>query len=464
MTRWVDDPSGPKSTWVWTLIYGSIPFVGWLIWLVIFWPGMMTVDSVWQWHQLEDGALDDWHPFAYTVAIGLMRGVVDHPALPLGIFMVGGALVIGRFAVWTAIRGRSKGQVLASMALILVLPASSLIPVVLWKDVVFGFSILALTLIIWRVEDTGGNWLDRWQNLMTLGVSSLIVWLTRHNGWPVVVGLMVVLMVAHRDKWRRVVPTALSVAVVASLVTGPIAGMLDVRPSGQPGAILGHRVAMHLAAGTPFAESEIAFLNTIKPLEEGWPYWCRSVVPFLYGPDGVNEGALAAEADRLLPLVVDLTLRHPRAELRHLGCSTRLLWQPSDIPGATFFLGLTFVDGSINYIDNIRPDTPVEATSFPGAVMGVYEVVEWLPDWLIRPAIPMYLLISALGFAAFRRRARRVLLLGVPAGLNTLVLVPFTISQDVRFQFGVIIVAVVLVPALVTVAPAEEPTERLLEW
>ncbi|HLF43288.1 MAG TPA: hypothetical protein VJA46_07155 [Acidimicrobiia bacterium] len=453
-----------RDRWLDSLRFSAIPFIGWTLGLILFWPGMMTIDSVWQWHQLDDVGLDNWHPFFYAVVLGLLRRVADTPALPLLLTMVVGSLLIGRFAAWTTWQGRSSAAAWSSLLLILLVPATALIPIVLWKDVVYGLGLFGLTLIIWRIEETEGSWLGRWSNVGALVVSLLTLWLCRHNGWPVVIVILTALFVFHRQRWRRLVLTAATVIGLATLVTGPFAAQLDVAPSQLTGVILAHRVAMHIARGTPLTGEEREYLESIKSLDSEWPYSCSSIVPTYTPPNGLDPSLLESEVPRLRSLVLDLTMRHPRAELRHIICSSRLLWSPVDPESSTFFLGLSRVGGEINYIDDFGADTPVEASPVPRLVSVAYDVVRSLPEWLIRPALYMYLLVGALVFAAVRRRTYRVYLIGLPVMLNTLLLIPFTISQDVRFQFGLILTAVAWVPALFTVARSRGDSARLLEW
>ena len=363
-----EDRLDGTTRWLLTLRYAAIPFVGWVVLLIVFWPGMMTIDSVWQWHQLDDVGLNNWHPFTYALLLGLLRRVVDTPALPLVLTIAAASLLLGRFAAWTVRRGRRPIATGLWLLLILLVPATALMPLVLWKDIVYGIALFGLTLIFWRIEDSDGSWLDRWANVGLLATSCLTLWLMRHNGWPVVVAILVTLLVLHRQRWRQLVSATVAVSALALLVTVPLASVLDVAPSHLPDVVLVHRVAMHIASGTPLTAEEREYLATIRSLDSDWPYSCSSIVPTFTPPNGFDPVELDGDTSRLASLVWTLTLRNPRAEIRHIVCSSQLLWRPGDPTGSTFFLGWSRVGDEINYIDDFAANTPVEASPAPRVV------------------------------------------------------------------------------------------------
>ena len=59
------------------LYFAALPMAVWTSLVVVFWPGMMNPDSVSQWRQVENGVLQDWHPYPVNVAWGLLQKIVD---------------------------------------------------------------------------------------------------------------------------------------------------------------------------------------------------------------------------------------------------------------------------------------------------------------------------------------------------------------------------------------------------
>ena len=110
-------------------------------------------------------------------------------------------------------------------------------------------------------------------------------------------------------------------------------------------------------------------------------------------------------------------------------------------------------------------DMPTEDPGSPRATARIYDIVmRDLPIWVIRPAVYLYTFLLAIAFAARRSRSPGILRITAPATLQSLALAALTLTQDVRFQYGVILTTVVFVPALLTVrrslSPEDEPPLR----
>jgi hypothetical protein len=462
----VAEPATAAGRWRLTLLLGSVPFVGWLALHLLFWPGLMNPDMGIQWFELERTGLDDWHPYVVSVAVGVLRHVVDSPALPVLLQVTGASLLVGRIAAWTVWRGRSPWVAGATLVLLPLIPATGLFTVTLWKDAAFGIALLGLALIVWRIEDTDGRWLAQPQNVALATVTMAGVWLTRHNGWPIVIGTVVIMLVAHRRWWRPLGVAAGAAVLVALFVQLPLAGVLDVRANRQPSIVYVQHIANHVNRGTDLTRSDRKVLSTVFPLDRTWPYDCHSIQPTWSGPQAIPLRRFTHKSGELRSVLIDLALRNPAAELDHLACASEIVWKPWARDGETYFLEWSDTAGYVDYILRFYDDTPSEDPASPRAIARIYHtVVDRFPVWVLRPALYLYALFGAIAFAAWRRRSWGVARLAVPALLASIVLAALTLVQDVRFQYGVILTAVVLVPALVTVAARRDADDDApLRW
>ena len=449
----VAEPAGTRDRWELTLLLASVPFAGSLALHLLFWPGLMNPDMAVQWFELDRTGLDDWHPYLTSVVVGGLRHLVDSPALPVLLQVTGASLLVGRLAAWTVWRGRSPWVAAATLALLPLIPVTGLFTVTLWKDTAFGLALLGLALVVWRVEDTDGRWLEQPRNVALAVLTMSGLWLTRHNGWPVVVGTLVVLLVAHRRCWKPIGAAAGATVVVALLVQLPLADALDVRANRVSSIVYVQHIANHVNRGTELTRADRRLLSGIYPLDRTWPYDCHSIQPTWSGRGAIPLQRFSAKAGELRSLAIDLALRNPGAELDHLACSSTLVWKPWADGDETYLLEWSDTARHIDYIPRIYDDSPPEDPASPRAIARVYDVVvDELPMWLLRPAIYLYALIGAIAFAAWRRRSWGVVRIAVPAIVASVVLAALNLVQDVRFQYGVILTAVVLVPALLTVA------------
>jgi hypothetical protein len=365
--------------------------------------------------------------------------------------------------VW---RGRSPWIAGTLLVLLPVLPPTGLFTVTLWKDTPFGIALLALALVVWRIEDTRAEWLREPRNIVLAVATAIGLLLSRHNAWPILLATLVVLLLAHRAMWRRFALVAGASLGVVLLVQLPLAALLDVRASRVQSIVYVQHLANHVNRGTELEPSERRLLRSVYPLDRTWPYSCHSIQPTWSGPAGIPLPRFTDKSAELRSLVLELALRDPDAELDHLACASELVWNPGDDDQATYFLEWSNASGNVDYIPRIADDSPTEQSASPRAINRIYDVVtDVLPIWVIRPALYLYAFVLATAFAFWRRRSWGIVWIAVPALAQSLTLAALTLVQDVRFQYGVMLTAVVMVPALLTVARRSTPDDAVpLRW
>ncbi|MFT6393210.1 MAG: hypothetical protein ACJA14_002739, partial [Ilumatobacter sp.] len=184
--------------------FGAFPVAVWCTWLVILWPGMVNPDATSQIIDNKRGLLSDWHPYPVTLAFTLANDIGGGPWLMLLIMASATALCTGLACTWAVRAGARRPLAYATGALVALAPITSIMTVSLWKDVVMGIGVLAFTLAIWRLSETNSR--DRPINRRVLGfaiIAGLAVWLSRHNGFPIVLAPMFTLLLL-RPAARRI--------------------------------------------------------------------------------------------------------------------------------------------------------------------------------------------------------------------------------------------------------------------
>ncbi|MEI8000306.1 MAG: hypothetical protein WCI50_03050 [Actinomycetes bacterium] len=460
---------GGVASWQLTWRLASIPLVGWIGLLILFWPGPMNPDALSQWFQVSDHVLTDWHPYLLALWFAFTRQIVDAPWLPILLLAVAASLLVGRIGAWAVARGRSVRATAWSSLLLLVVPATAFQTVTLWKDSYYGVALLAFVLCLWRIEDTRGTWLASWRNVAVLVLVAAGTWLVRHNGFPVVVGGLAIVALALRHWWRRFVIVGAAVVVIVGFVQVPLAKVLDVGPNPVGDIVLVQHLAMHLHDGVALTSSERRFLDRIKPVDQPWPYDCSSIQPTWSGPDAVPIDRFQGKTAQLLRTLVDLAWRDKVAEVRHIVCSSKIVWQPWPGGTQTYFMEWYDNGGRVQYLPVWLQRSPMEDPPSAGLVEVVYRAFTHVPGVLVRPAVYLYLLMIAAGWAVRRRRSWAPVRIVAPVIIQSIVLVFVSLVQDVRFQYGVILVAVVFVPMLASVRRRDphgpdDPDEPVLVW
>ena len=194
----IENPQNPVF-----LKYFLIMVLVWGIFLLAFYPGMMSADSFNQWKQILTGVYNDHHPVFHTLTIWLVTRLAFTPtsvAVAQILFLAFVAanwfaflenIRIPRWAIWTAVSFFALSPVNGTMVN------------TLWKDVPFSVSVLALSLFLAKIVFSGGQWIQSWKTKILLGVVSALVLLFRHDGLPLGVGTLAALFVFYPRSWKN---------------------------------------------------------------------------------------------------------------------------------------------------------------------------------------------------------------------------------------------------------------------
>jgi hypothetical protein len=460
-------PSPPEASRRAWLIYAALCGACWTFWLLVFWPGLMSPDSAEQWGQMATGKLDDWHPAFGTLTYWLLTRAWLSPAAVGLTQIVALSLTVGWGLARIRQLGTPPGIVNLACAVLALSPVNGTMIITLWKDVPYGICLLALSLLILEIVLTRGAWLERRGRWALLGSLAALVALYRHNGFAAAFGTLAVLLAAYPWRWRPLAGALLVAVGIWLGVRGPLYDRLGVTP--QPvmkylPAI--HHAAAHVAAGTFLEEDEREFLESIHTLADGWRYdpYCIDSTIFR---GGFNWQRVQDQPDRFMKVFWSLARRNPRVNTEHVVRSSSLIWRVWPPSGEYLFatyLGIkdggqvitiatttTLRSGKVVAMHEVYPEVsfPVPASRLPGAQLPLAVCVRasqgrgWF--WLIwQPALYLYLLLGGIVIALCRSGWWRYALVLTPVLLHTLLMVPATLAQDVRYQYPVYLVSLVL--------------------
>jgi hypothetical protein len=436
----------------WTWLGYALPSLAvWTICLLVFYPGLMTADSIDQWGQFVTWHLDDAHPVFHTLTNWFLTRLWLSPAAVALAQLIAQSLLVGwglsRLQQW-GVRRWHLWMIALSSAF---WPVCALTVITLWKDVPYGIAVLALTLCVMEIVCTRGEWL-RWRwAWVILGVVAAFVALFRHNGISAALCMLVILILAYRELWRNLVLALLLMVILCVGIQGPLYDALGAtRQNWVPLLPLIHQVAAEVASRPALSDQEEQYLSQIRPLGDNWRYSCYSIDPTIW--DGhFTMGVIDADPRRFVNQWWSLALRQPSVAIAHIVCSSALVWQITQ--GQSSFLNATALwidhgrvatlpDNSYGiHAQSLLPQVePLLATSLIssfGAGLG----------WLIwRPALYLYLALASVGVAAIRQKSCKYLLIALPVVIQSATLLFATISQDVRYQYPVYLVVLVLIP------------------
>ena len=436
----------------------SPPFVGlwvaifacWIPYLVIFYPGCTSYDSMIEIKaMLGEMPLSNHHPIIHqwTIAPFLLIGqAVD--SIEIGIMLYH----LFQMAVMSAIFAAALYE-LAQCGTALWLRSAFFVwyalhtvnafySITMWKDVIFGgITLLLIIQLIRLCEQTEKKGFGPW---LMLGVTLFLFCLYRNNGYYAFLFGIPFFILSNRRKYKQLLAIGLAVFVAVNAYQMFIFNVLGVQKSkiGESLSVPLQQVARVIRYyHSNLTEEEIDALEEIFPsIEEVSNSYAPHIsdpVKELFRSEVFNENP-----QKYIKVWLELGLRHPLVYLDAFLYQGHGYWYPN-----TPYWTVLYFSAENNF------DMKIEATEAVKTLRSLHDRLEVHPiiGWLYRPATYVWLVLIACGLLLCKRRALlltpMLFLLGL--WLTTLLSPVFA---EYRYLYGVSVCA----PYLLGVAQAAE--------
>lgn len=428
--------------WLW---YAIPALLVWSFTLLVYWPGILTPDSLSHWYQIHSGNYNDWHSVFYSVTMWLLTRLVDHPAIvafaQIIFLSLSFAWGLGELQKWGV-----KPVYLWSIAGINALAFQNAATVIsLWKDVPYSICLLLVFILSLKVVRSKGEWLLSRANLIGAIAIMTGLLLFRKNGLFVFIGVLVLWAIIYRKTWKKALIVLVISMVLSQGFNALSTPLLNVQVnSGKGISILLHHIIAHVDNETPMTAVQEAHLDQILPLED-WVYKCSTVDTVIWNKD-VNLHYYQTHLDETTAIFFDTLKADPMVNIRHQICASEVVWRllPTDASytnnfshrgGDDIFTWITDNDFGID-----------EAYLMPGASYALTTYYYWTIEHTIpyvlswRPAFYLYFSLLGIGLFVWKWGKREVLLLAAPILLQSGTLMAINLAQDFRYQFGVVLI------------------------
>jgi hypothetical protein len=462
-----EDPSDPTSAphvaavsvgrWAW-LAFGLPPALAWSVYLLAFWPGVMSSDSLDQWGQILTGVYNDWHPVFHTLTMWLLTRLVESPAIVAATQIAVLSGVVGWALASMRRIGMSHRLAWTISGVVALLPANGITVITLWKDIPYAIGVLALGVILLLEVDRRHSLLDRRGGWAVIGAVAALVTLYHHAGIAVAATTLAALGLLTRR--RAVIGSALLTIALIGLIQGGLYRLITISDAEHPGinAVVIHHLGAHLAAGTPLTPTEETQISQLIPIPDTDWYDCQTVNPFIFDPRFRVE-AMHAQAAEARALWATLLIRNPTVDLDHLICSSSFVWRIRRFPGDYGYVSglLRGREGQpVTIVENefgleLAPVTPQLTSPLTQMIVGSHQPATAWIGW--RAAIGLYLLIAGAAIATLRSSDRRHWAVLTPTLTIALILVVTAPSQSFRYAYPIYLSALILTPHLLLNIP-----------
>jgi hypothetical protein len=440
--------SAQAGRYAW-LLYAIPMLVIWGIYLLAFWPGMMNVDAFVQWGQGLRGSYNDWHPAIHTLLIHILNSIWYSPAVVAIVQIIIASLITARGLGCFVEHGGARPVAWLFSGVMAILPTNGATIISLWKDTPYSIALLGLTVVVFMIVLSEGDWLNKHWNWLWLTLAGLASLLFRHNGIPVVAVVMLLLLIFYTAQRKPVLLSILTMGLLYWGIRGPLYSAMNVTrdSSGQIDNILFQYISAYYAADVPMSDAELEYLDDLLPLHE-WTYNCCAKKTF-DGWDEFDDELFYENSSFNKQMVGSLLLRDPMVGIDHLLCASSMVWKIA--PGC-YQKGITLYYDSHsrlrwlarNWYD-LKEDSKIPWLANWVAHTFLLDQHSFVVDVLLWKT-PFYLLLTltAVGAVSLRFRNWKYWLIATPTVTHSGVMFLLNRVQSFRYQYPVVLIAVFL--------------------
>ena len=412
----------------------------WIVWsisLAIYWPGMMSHDSIVQWRQLASGHIMDYQPALHTMVLWIMTRIWFTPAM-VALFQI---LILG-FSIGWFLKiiedwGVNTQWVWIGSILVACSPINMVLSITIWKDILYTAVFIIITGLMFTIGTTkNDNYFNRKLNIILYSSLLALITLFRWNGAIIAISCLFFIWIFFRKKWKNTIYIFVTYLFIIIFFRGPIFSILDIKTSKYLFYTLPlHHMGAFLSEEYVFTEDEKDFLNQIAPIESNWDYDCNVIRGYAFSENSIyNKTFLLNNNQEFLRLYFKSMFNYPLVYLKHLKCVTSFIWNP----WASMEKMQLKTVGGIRWIPyenefGIISDSKIQFAVIPltGYIKGTM--------FLWKPAIFLYLSIGVMLFAIYKH-GWYLLLTFIPLLSQSVGIALVTNSQEFRYQYPIVFI------------------------
>ncbi|MBU5591463.1 hypothetical protein KQI89_06780 [Clostridium sp. MSJ-4] len=421
------------------LIY-AIPFIilG-IFYLLSFYPGVMTADSMNQWTQISKGVYYDSNPVVHTLFTYLITRIWYSPAAVVIVQVFIMSTIIG-YCMYSFEKLGVDKKILYLVTLAMALnPVNGIMFVTLWKDIIYTGFILLFTMLIINIVITNNEWINTKKNLIYFILCSLGVVLFRHNGLLPLFVTLTILIILNIKKSKPYVITFISVLAIFLLIKGPIYKIIGIEPASSSEAfgIPTQQIAAVIKNNGYLTEDQLKKAEEIMPLNSWAENYMPGNVDYIKFHKDFNVDKLMEDKMGFLKLWAGACIQNPKIALKAYGSQTAIGWS---VKGYVNWGSREISENSLGLKQTILSNT---LTKIGNKFLNLTQKSD-LTYFFWKPAFQMFFMIL-FAFVAILRNGSKTILVILPVLLNAATIFIATPAQDFRYLYANILVYLVTI-------------------
>lgn len=441
------------------LIIFLIPFITFLFYLYIYNPGILSVDSFSQLHQIATSHFSNWHPFFHTFIEMMCLYIYPDPKsiclLQIFIFSIFW-MIICKYnrADDTKFDKHFIFQVVFTLIISLI-PINAIFSITLWKDILFSYFLMFLCFLM-EVMITRNKDMS-YKFAFVIAITMAIISQLRHNGLIVVIVLMLILGIylfkKNKDKKFYIVIPALTVIFI--LLISSLIVVYDVQNS--PKDVVYDKTTHILAFYDLNVDMDdvdrkmVHELITEKDIKE---HFRIISTDYTYGV--ANKTAFGNNKASYIELAVKYSLKNPFKFAEYMFESSNIIWditidggweeyETNIEPSKNKYFNTYNITPAASYDDASSKNIGTQSYENLDNIVNLFKSNKILDTLFNSPALYMYLSLIIMGLIFIVTRSKEVLLIYLPNLLNIITVAISIPFQSVRYVYPNLLVFYLLV-------------------
>ncbi|MCX6082555.1 MAG: hypothetical protein NTW32_23755 [Chloroflexi bacterium] len=420
------------------LFWLALPMLSvWMVYLLTFWPGLSSYDTMQQWREAQAGVFTDAHPALHTMFIAAVSRIFPSLAA-IALIQI---LALAFVTAWGLVELNKQGLptwatwgLAGSFAL---LPVNSLLVITVWKDILYGCALFAFFIQFIKIVLSKGDWLNNKNNLAGYILAGLATVFLRHNGFPVIIASIFILALPYQKLWKINLFAIIFISGVYFFVRGPFYDYMKVKkyPAMINILMLDH-IGAHIKAGTAIDKDDLAYLDQLIPIQK-WPYACaNSEIRNMDGP--IPFDFFSINDPRPAQIALKLFFKNPMVDIKHTLCAAEIFWKVN--PDSSIY---TIPMQGRQYV--MPNEFGITSHTLLPALVFALPVPQPDTPLIWRPAFYLLILIYCQCIVVLKGGTRNLFLISIPIIIQTGVMFLVNYANDFRYMFSTELSALLII-------------------
>ena len=309
-------------------------FICWLPYLLNFFPGTLSPDSISEFTMISNGlkSVSDHHPIAHVLFVALFYNIgnlfTNNINIAISFATIAQMLIMSAILAYTIVflkaRGVNKWILLGLLCIYAFLPVNGYYSIVMWKDVLFAGSLVLFTMETIKIIEKDRKGKLAKKDYVPFVLSSLFCIFFRNNAIYMYIIFTVCgfFLLLHNKK--SITITSVILILSFFIIKGPVFSLLNVTKSASSKyiAIPLQQVARIVYRDAKLTKEEEKLINDLIPIETIKKDYNPSVVDSIKFNKDYNREVFDNNKLEYFKLWVRLMIKHPIISIESYFLST----------------------------------------------------------------------------------------------------------------------------------------------